>query len=520
MKLITRFALPALALAAGLVSISATFGLAAAQNPPPAAAPQGPVCDVNETSPTELVRAILALQGAMSADTAGGARLRQVRSVIMNASANIEKGQNIPGRNYIMAKALFVVAGIKGFPVQTTRGELGFTTSPAIPVDLYVAMDSLFTSVEQSNPNCSDEIQQFYRFSPVWLALMQDASALLQAGQTDSAEKVVVRAQVLERKSPYTWQLLATIAMRRDDAEKAKEYWARTYAAAGNDTSTVDVKMQALYFQGELNLGQSTMKTGAEAVAHAREAEKYFRQFLTEAKNHRDAPAARANLGIALMAAGDTAAVPTIYADLIAKPAEYSVQDHLQAGVTATNARKPEDSAKLFGNAVAQAPYDRDALFNLCVSLFTAKLFREMIPPASKLVDVDPNNPDNLELLTYAYAMLESTETDTSRKRVLADSMQKYNKSYEAVKASHKVTFSAFTRGETASRLTGSVTNLGSTERTFRLTIDFLDKEYNVIGQGEASVGPVKPNESAPVNIEIERPGVVAWKARPIPPPM
>jgi tetratricopeptide (TPR) repeat protein len=516
-----RFAIPAAALAAGVAIVSAASGTYAdAQNPPPVAAPAGPVCDVDEASPTEVVRALLALQGAMSADTAGGARLRQVRNVMMNASANIERGTNLPGRNYIMAKGLFVAAGIKGFPVQTTRGELGFTTSPAAAVDLYVALDSLLTSVEQSNPNCAEEIQQYYRFSPVWLTLMQEATALLQTGNTDSAEKVVQRAQVLERKSPYTWQMLASIAMRRDDAEKAKEYWAKTYTAAGSDTSTFEVKMQALYFQGELNLGQSTMKTGAEAVAHAREAEKYFRQFLTEAKKHKDAAAARANLGIALLAAGDTAAIPTIYAELIATPADFTVQDHLQAGVTAVNAKRPEDAAKLFGNAVAQAPNDRDALFNLCVSLFTAKMYREMVQPATKLVDVDPNNPDNLELLTYAYAMLESTETDTSRKRVLADSMQKYNASYEKVKASHKITFSTFTRLETGARLSGSVTNLGTADRSFTVTIDFLDKEGNIVGQGTATVGPVKPTESAPVSIDVERPGVVAWKARPIPPPM
>jgi tetratricopeptide (TPR) repeat protein len=387
-----------------------------------------------------------------------------------------------------------------------------------LPVDIHIAMDSLLTRVEESNPSCAAEIQTYYRLSTVWLDIMQQATVLLEEDKPDSAEKLVVRAQILERKSPYTWQLLATIASKRDQLDKALEYWQKTFEAAGSDTTLTEVRMQALYFMGEVNLGLARTKQGAEAVALNREAAKWFRQHLAEDSRNKDSPAARANLGTALMQAGDTAQLPTIYADLIANPTQYTAADHLQAGVSATVAGKTEDAVKLFQNALATSPFDRDALYNLCVSMFQSKMYQEMVGPARQLVEIDPNNPDNHELLVYAYAMIESTETDPVRKKGLADSLSKYNPEYERVKSSHKVTYSIFHRGDTLAVLTGSVQNLGTAERSFPLVFDFVDKDRNVIGQGEATVGPVKPNEAVAFEVSLARPGVMAFKARPIPP--
>ncbi len=518
-----KFALFASSLAVGAALLMPGSALAQGNA---AAAAAADVCDVSETSPTEVGRAFLSLQNAVS-DTARESRLRSTRSVIQSASLNMEKGVNLAGRSFIMAKAMMLILQVPNFPVKTTRGEIGFQIQPAEPVDLIVAIDSLFTSVETSNPRCAAEIQS-WRFSQPWVDLLQKATDQLKIAKdtttptdihADSAERLVNRAQILERKSPYTWQLKASIATRRNDAAKSIEFWKKTYEAAGSDTANLDMRLQALYFMGETNMGQAAIasKAGKDSVAPSREAAKHFKQFLVEAGTHKDAPAARANLMTAFMTAGDTVAAAEVYADLIANPAKYTSQDHLQAGVAATNMKKTEDAVKLFENALLASPFDRDALFNVSVSLFTAKMFPKMLELTSRLVQVDPNNPDNLQMLAYAYAMLEPTEPDAVKKKQYADSLFKYNDWYEKLTKSHAVRYAYFQKTENATMLTGTVQNAGTAERTFKLEFDFLDDKGNVVDSKAVDV-VVKAGETKQFDVKVDRGKIIAFKNKAIPP--
>jgi Tfp pilus assembly protein PilF len=424
----------------------------------------------------------------------------------------------MPLRNFIMAKAIFLALQVKDFPVKTTRGELGLLLSPSDSVDLVVALDSLLTSVENTTPACASETNAF-RFTQLFVDMLQQATEYLRAEKLDSAELIAKRALILERKSPYGWQMLASIYTNRKEAAKAIEHWQKTYDAAKDDTSAVDIKLQALYFMGEANFGIAVSKEGAEKAAAAREAARHFRQFLEEGPGHKDAPAARANLATSLLAAGDTAGVAAVYADLITNPSKYSTQDYLQAGVSATAVGKNDDAVKLFTNAVNSAPFDRDALFNLSVSLFTAKAFPEMVPISYRLVDVDPNNPDNLQMLVYAYAMSEAAETDTAKKRVLADSLKKFSPMYEKLDASHQVKYQVFSRDSVSTSLSGVILNKGTAERSFQIEHDFLDKGGTVVDSQVITVGPVKPNEVASFTVRLDRGNIAAFRAKPIPPP-
>jgi tetratricopeptide (TPR) repeat protein len=477
-----------------------------------------PACDIDVSLPRDLSGPYLQIQSALTGDTAKAVRLRAVKSVMERASANIASGQHMPLRNFIMAKAIFLALQIKDFPVQTTRGELGLTLSPSEPVDLIVALDSLLTTVEVSNPACEAETNVF-RFTQLFVDMLQEATTLAQQEKLDSAEKIALRAQLLERKSPYTWQVLATVYTNKKEPVKAIEYWQKTYDAAKDDTTNTDIRLQALYFMGEANFGLSTTRQGAEAAASAREAARHFRQFLEEAPGHKDSPAARSNLISSLLAAGDTSAVPPVYKDLIDNPSKYTTQDHLQTGVSASAAGQNDDAIKLFGNAVQSAPFDRDALFNLSVSLFTAKKFLEMAPIAWRLVEVDPNNPENLQMLVYAYAMSDAAETDAARKAAIADSLQKFSPLYEKLEASHQVRYQQFRKDSTETSLSGAILNKGTAERSFRLEHEFLDKSGTVVDSQVITIGPVKPNEVASFTVKVDRGGISFFRAKPIPPP-
>jgi tetratricopeptide (TPR) repeat protein len=484
-----------------------------AQNPPAAAAVD---CDINENSPRDVQRAYLALAGAPN-DTILEQAIASMRPVITYASTDLASGQNIPARHWIIAQAISRMLKAKA-PAMTTRGAIGLENNPGDRIDLVVALDSLLRSVEASNPNCADDAQRL-RFGEAWLHLYEQATVVLHAGNPDSAEFLIKRAQILENKSPYTWQLLASIAMNRDDFPKAIEYWQKTYETAALDSLAADVRLQALYFLGEMNLGMATSRTGTEAVAPAREAMKHFRQYLQEAPTHKDAPAARANLVTAIMAAGDTAQVATVYADLLANPANYTSRDHLQAGVAAFAANLFDDASRLFASGLVDSPYDRDLLFNLAISLYQLKDFDRLRTAATRLLDLDPNNNQNLEMIVVSYLTLEGAETDAARKQVWTDSLGKYNEIYEKALASHNVIHNLFQKEENLTTLGGEIENLGDADRTFTIEYDFLNKEGMVIGTGSATVGPIKKDEKLAFKVVVERGGIVAWRGKRIPPP-
>jgi tetratricopeptide (TPR) repeat protein len=485
------------------------------------------VCDINETQPKEVGTATLQLTTVLG-DTTRAKRMTGARQALASVMTNFDKGQNLPGRIFIMAKAYSVLTWLPDFPTMTTRGELGFTNSPTEPVDLVVAIDSLFTTVVKSNPSCAEEVGTWRR-SPHWVALLTQSTKMMEplsgadsammTARVDSAEKLILRAQLLDRESFYTWQLLASIATRRDDIPKAIEYWKKTYDTAGTDSVDVEVKLQALYFMGQLNLGEATTRTGAEATTAARDAANNFRTFLVEAPTHKDVPAARANLATALMAAGDTAAVPEVYADLLANPDKYTSRDHLQSGVAATNANRIDDAVKLFNNSLAATPCDRDALFNLSVSMVNASMFGPLLPYATRLVELDPNNSTNYQMLVWAYAMEEKSEANADRKKLLGDSLTKYNDTYLKIDASHEVSFSVFQREPNATTLSGTITNKSGEARAIKLDVDFLSNTCETIESGSADVGTVQPNEKKEFTIRVERGGIAAFRSKAIPPP-
>src|SRR5687768_2092654 len=86
-------------------SVALGFALAAAVVAPRSAAAQdatGPSCSIEEGSPKEVAQAYLRLNAAANA-TSRDAKLKALREALKQASTNFDKGQNIHGRNYIMA---------------------------------------------------------------------------------------------------------------------------------------------------------------------------------------------------------------------------------------------------------------------------------------------------------------------------------------------------------------------------------------------------------------------------------
>src|SRR5688572_18574857 len=137
-------------------------------------------CSIEEGSPKEVATAYLRLSSASGAKDKA-AKAKALREAVKSASTGIEKGQNVPGRNYIMAKAYVLMLSDSIVPVVTTRGDLGLVGAPAEQVDVIVAIDSLLDGVEKAAPDCTTETEAWRQNKP-WLDILNASIAALDRG--------------------------------------------------------------------------------------------------------------------------------------------------------------------------------------------------------------------------------------------------------------------------------------------------------------------------------------------------
>ncbi|HEU4995877.1 MAG TPA: hypothetical protein VFT29_13720, partial [Gemmatimonadaceae bacterium] len=145
-------------------------------------------CEVNESKPTAVGRATLALQVAQSSQ-APEAAARQLVAAVKGLTDNGEKMENQPGRNLVLGKVLTLWSMQPNVELVANRGKLGYTTNPTGEIDLAMAIDSAFKVVETSNPECISETSR-WRGQKAWINLVNKAIERLNAEDVDSAEQV------------------------------------------------------------------------------------------------------------------------------------------------------------------------------------------------------------------------------------------------------------------------------------------------------------------------------------------
>ena len=475
---------------------------------PASASAQG-ACTIEEGRPAELARATLAL--AMAGTEKAN---KPLRDAIKAVGEQGDKIDNKAGRNLVLGKLLLAWHGQPGITPAVTRGDIGYTSNKTAPIDLLAAADSALTAVEQSNPECAAEIAEIRR-GDAWRAILQSAIAAHGAGQLDSAEALTKRSMVLDRGTPYPHQLLADIAQQRRDTASAVTHWRQVLASSGADTIYNEPRRQAQYNLGSLLAARAEGATGAEQAKLAKESAEFFRTYLSSAKPDPDDAAARTRLAHVLTLAGDTASIPTIYADLLANPTSYNDMHLVQAGVIAVKANRPADAAKLFAAALERNPYDRDALTNLAAAHYGAGEFTKMPPIIQRLVALDPNNPDALTLYVYAYSGLAKAEkSGTAKRKAFTDSLVAYNDRVEKMPTVLRVT--QFARGSARAVLSGEIENRGTAAKTYNLSLEFLDGEGKVVATQEVAVEGVGPQSSKPFSVTVPQGGIVAFRYKPL----
>ncbi len=87
-------------------------------------------CEVNESRPTQIGRATLAVQIASSQQSNPQAAAKQLSSAVKLLTDNGDKMENQTGRNLVLGKALVLWSTLPNVELVTKRGPLGYSTNP------------------------------------------------------------------------------------------------------------------------------------------------------------------------------------------------------------------------------------------------------------------------------------------------------------------------------------------------------------------------------------------------------
>ena len=110
---------------------------------------------------------------------------------------------------------------------------------------MLASADTLLTLIETSHPECAAQISAVRQ--QAYVPLVNASIGALNAGATDSASATAQRALMIYKKSPYVYNVLAGVAVKKTDYPTAQQEYRQVIAVAGNDTLYKKLKTGAMY---------------------------------------------------------------------------------------------------------------------------------------------------------------------------------------------------------------------------------------------------------------------------------
>lgn len=440
---------------------------------------------------------------------------KKIKDAITALTSKPDFGKQQSARDYVLGEALVAWYNQPGGTAPVTRGDLGYAGDKQAPVDVLAAADSAFTSVETANPDCADNTSVF-RQQP-WAKLINQVGPLVTANNMDSASKVLNRAMTIYRGSPYDYYFEGQIAQKKNDWQGALAAYSKATALstpelAAKDSNVKDVKEFTEFSAAYAQLRLAQTQSGDEQKAGMKAAADLYRQYLKDYPNGANVQPAQAGLTASLKASGDTASLASLWKDMAANPSKYSDTQLYDAGTQAFGANQYATAAQLMELGKQQNPYLRAGLYNLANAYWKTNQFDKMLPVADTLTKIDPDNPDNYQLVAIAYQGIGKTATDPKQKKALADSVTAYVLASDKVPV--HVTFDQASRDGTKYTVHATAENPDKAPKTASFLFKFLDKTGKVLGTDTATVS-LAASESKPFTVSQDNADIAAFRYDP-----
>lgn len=493
-----------------LAVVAPAFALSAQQpaKPAAAAAPVDP-CPIELMQPTQL--GVANLQRSKLANVKSASDGNSVMKDVSKLLFDPKLSSNPMGRDMLLAQ--FITFYIQ-FADSAKRGDIGFPGDKNQYVDLFKFADSLFTLVENGEPKCRVTTLGWRNYKP-YADRIKAAYAAVGAGAADTAEKLATRAAILNHFGPQPYDVLWRVAQIRKDEANEVKYLQLAADKLEGDTLNAAVRSNFLFTLGRIQQEFGDAKTDkAQKDKLYKDAAKAYLQVLKEFPTSDEAPFAMQGVSISAAVTSDTSISNAAVAVIKSQPDKYTDQTLAQAGVISTTAGKVADAVMFFGAAAKLNPYLRDYQYNLAAMLYESKQTTEMIPIVHKLVEMDPDNPDDLMLFTYAFGGLQNATKDPAIKKAAIDSVMYWGQKAEAMP--QRLAYTDFQRQSNRTMLMGTVENRSKEAKSYTIEFEFLGKDGSVVNKSTATVANVAPGASGSFKVDIPVGGVYGVRYAPL----
>ncbi len=516
----------------------------------PAAQPAAATCSVDFSQPKEYVTLYNIGRARAIQLPAGDERAKSIRD-IMKSLANPKNISANPQGTSLFAGQMMILWMLQpGSPATATRGQLNWGEPKDAVIDLAKTADSLFTAVETAQPVCVSETKIWRQYKP-WQDRINAAFKALQNNQLDSAEMLAKSSMVLDRMSPYAYRVLAAVAQGRGSQGDMLQHLEKALAMTVGDTGYAEDRRAVQFQIGQVGLEYAEIQPEPKRTETLRNAANAMIALATESPAADVTPYALSGLGMAAASLKDSSLFAKCFDIVNSATDKYNDLATLQAAMCANRNGKTVDAVRLFEVTVAKNPNARDALYNGAALLYELRKGDEMLTLVSKLVAIDPSNPDNVSLYAYAYNVIADKHkpvAPVAPAPVAApvapagkpgakgavkpapapvaapapapvpnpwiDSVSKYMKQSDDMP--QKVTITDFVRYTDRAMLKGDVENRSKVARSYEVEFEFLDLAGAVIDKQVAKVGPVEPGKPASFTLNSAKAKIVAWRYAPI----
>jgi tetratricopeptide (TPR) repeat protein len=496
-----------------LISLAAPALALSAQQPaakPGAVAPAADPCPIDLMQPTGLGIANLQraqLASVKSVDDANK-NMRTVSKLLFDP----KQAANPMGRDLLLAQ--FVTFYLQ-YADSAKRGDIGFPGEKTQYVDLFKYADSLFTIVETAEPKCDNTTLGWRNYKP-YTDRIKAGYAAIQAGAADTAEKLASRAMILNRRGPQAYDIMWRAAKIKNDEPNEIKYLSLAEQTLKGDTLNGAVRANLLFTLGHIEQDFGEAKTDkAQKEKLYRDAAAAYLEVLKEYPTSDEAPYAMQGVTISASIVGDTAISNAAVAVVKANPDKYVDQTVGQAGVLSTASGKTADAVTFFAAAAKMNPYFRDYQYNLAAMMYESKQTADMVPIVHKLIELDPDNPDNYQLFTFGFKGVSDAAKDPAVKKAAIDSVMYYGKIAEDMPV--RVAYSDFERQANRTLLMGTVENRAKDAKSFSIDFEFLGKDGAVLTKSTATVANVAPGATGNFKVDVPVGGVYGVRYAPLP---
>ncbi len=469
---------------------------------------QAVACKINDSSPFQVngAKQYVTMAASSRKDDEVPKHLNNAIRVLTD---NPEKIGNEAGRQYMLVRTYAQWLKRDGAAYVMKRGALGFSSNKEGDQNLLLALDSAVTSVERMLPECRNTVRPYRdQFSN---DIYNKSVAAMNADQNDSSVYYAKLAFQMASTDPRPWNVLSAVYQKQNKMDSAMLAMEKVIALAGDDTTYKKVKQQSRFNLAVINLQYAEQAKGAEKDREIKTARALLEAFLKDSPGE---AAATQALGRAMRLAGDTAAVASVFADMLKSPERFTADQLFEAASNAAAAARDADAVLMFENGLKKNPNHRLALLNLSNVLFQMKDTGRMRAVTERLIQIEPNNPDTWRMHAGYWQLRQRNETDAAKKKAYGDSTIAAIKQRDGVNP--KLTIFLAAKVGNSYQVQGNLSNESEKQGSFTLKFELLDEAGAVVTTKDIAVGPVDAGASAAFSLKVDGPKIVAYRYAPV----